>query len=99
MHPCATTTRDSDTNWNTLLAPRKREARFRRQVSLLHLEFCDCPDYRNHFSPRPTTADAATQADAEEEHADGEDTPGELSDAEIIEAGAGIGGMDIRESR
>lgn len=90
MHLAANNVRDTDTSWDSFLAPKKREAAFRRQVSVLHRQFCDCEDYKSHFS-WPITPDKE-----EPEQPDGPDTEAEggdaVSDITIIESGEGMVG-------
>lgn len=100
MHPSATRSNPTDTTWDSFLAPRKREARFKREVSALHAKFCDCSDYRKHFSPWPTTADAGVQTEvADEDDMVSIDLGDGLSDDTLIEAGEGIGTPALVESR
>lgn len=98
MHAGATDARSTDTNWNSYLAPKKRDAAFRRQVSELHRGFCDCGDYRLHFSWPTTPEQDAPAGDGEGSTAGGTDVSGgleEVGDESILEAAGGDIAGDI----
>lgn len=88
MHAAASTARSCDTDWHCFLAPKKRDAIFRQKVALLHREFCDCEDFRNHILwPTPPTTPG--DDDGEGGHI-GEEDVDNISDNTIIDAGDGI---------